>query len=155
MNNNICRKIFSLALPFLLATTAMAAIVPKVGYHFKPKAFKGDSTNMIVHVELPAGWHIQSNAPLDSFLIPTTVHATAEGLAFGPPVFPKAVEKEYAALGGKVALFEGTFDINIPVKRDNAKIKSTVLKTVKVKFGYQACNDTQCLPPKEIDVPLM
>jgi len=135
--------------------TRMAGIVPKVTFHFKSQTFKGDSTRMIVHVALPDGWHIQSNAPLDSFLIPTTVHASAEGLSFGPPVFPKPIEKEYAALGGKVALFEGEFDIGVPVKRNNAKIKSSVFKTVKVKFGYQACNDTQCLPPKEIDVPLM
>ena len=128
-----------------------ASIVPKVTFHFKPDGFKGDSTSLVVHVSLPDGWHVQSNAPLDSFLIPTTVQPVGTGLSFGRPVFPKAVEKEYPALGGKVALFQGEFDVIVPAKRLNAKVKAAALKTVKVKLGYQACNDTQCLPPKEID----
>ena len=140
-------------LPFSLFSLAMAfaAPQPKVSFHFEPVGFKGDSTRLIVHVSLPEGWHIQSNAPLDSFLIPTTVHAEGKDLAFGTPVFPKPVEKNYPALGGKVALFEGDIDIYVPAKRSGPKIKAAALKTVKVKLGYQACNDTQCLPPKVID----
>ncbi len=133
----------------------MAGITPKVTYHFEPNGFKGDSTKMVVHVSLPVGWHIQSNAPLDSFLIATTVTAEGKDLAFGKAVFPKAMEKDYPALGGKVALFEGDLDIGVPVKRSGPKIKSDALKAVKVKLGYQACNDTQCLPPKEIDAVLI
>lgn len=120
-------------------------------YHFEPNEFKGDSTQLIVHVSLPTGWHIQSNAPLDSFLIPTTVKVEGKDMVFGKAVFPKAMEKDYPALGGKVALFEGELDIGVPVKRTGSKIKSDALKAVKVKLGYQACNDTQCLPPKEIE----
>ena len=136
---------------FLSVCAVAAAITPKVVFHFNPNGFKGDTTKLIVHVSLPDGWHIQSNAPLDSFLIPTTVHATGQGLVFGTAVFPKPILKDYPALGGKVALFEGEFDITVPIKRSNAKIKSAALKSVKVKLGYQACNDTQCLPPKEVD----
>ena len=133
------------------ASIAMAGVTPKVTYHFEPNGFKGDSTRLVVHVRLPAVWHIQSNAPLDSFLIPTTVRAEGKDLAFGTALFPKPVEKEYPALGGKVALFEGEIDIKVPAKRNGTKVKPEVLKTVKVKLGYQACNDTQCLPPKEIE----
>jgi len=149
MNSNL--KILSPVFSLLLSAAAMAGIAPKATYHFEPNGFKGDSTRLVVHVSLPAGWHIQSNAPLDSFLIPTTVNAEGKDLVFGTAVFPKAIEKEYPALGGKVALFEGEFDIGVPVKRSGPKINAAALKTVKVKLGYQACNDTQCLPPKEID----
>ena len=148
---SIQTKILSLAFPFLLAAAAMAGITPKVTYHFEPSGFKGDSTRMVMHVSLPAGWHIQSNAPLDSFLIATTVVAEGKDLTFGKAVFPKSLEKDYPALGGKVALFEGEFDIGVLVKRSGPKIRSEALKSVKVKLGYQACNDTQCLPPNEID----
>ncbi len=141
-------------LPLLLSglfASVMAGITPNVTYRFEPNGFKGDSTRMIVHVSLPAGWHIQSNAPLDSFLIATTVKAEGDGLVFGAPVFPKPVEKEYPALGGKVALFAGDFDIGVPVKRSSSKITVAALKSAKVKLDYQACNDTQCLPPKEVE----
>jgi hypothetical protein len=137
-------SLFSLAMAF-------AAPQPKVAFHFEPDGFKGDSTRLVVHVSLPDGWHIQSNAPSDSFLIPTTVHAEGRGLVFGPPVFPKPVEKNFPALGGKVALFQGDFDIEVPVKRNGPKIKTVALKAVKVRLGYQACDNTQCLPPRVID----
>ena len=136
---------------FCCVFSVTAGVVPKATFYFKPAGFKGDSTRLILHVSLPQGWHIQSNTPLDSFLIPTTVKATAEGVVFGSAAFPKPVEKDYPALGGKVALFEGEFDIAVPAKRANAKVKSSALKSVKVKLGYQACNDSQCLPPKEVD----
>lgn len=140
-----------LLLPLFALAAAFAAPRPKVKFHFEPDGFKGDSTRLVLHVSLTYGWHIQSNAPLDSFLIPTTVHAEGVGLAFGPPVFPQPVEKNYPALGGKVALFQGDFDIDVPVKRSGPKIKAAALKTVKVKLGYQACNDTQCLPPFTVE----
>ena len=140
-----------LPLSLFACALALAAPQPKVTYHFEPDGFKGDSTRMVVHVSLPQGWHIQSNAPLDSFLIATTVHVEGKDLVFGSAVFPKPIVKEYPALGGKVALFEGEIDIGIPVKRNGSKIKAAALKTVKVKLGYQACNDTQCLPPKEVE----
>ena len=148
---NKTRKILVLMLPLFLALSVTAGVVPSVTYHFEPENFRGDSTKLLVHVSLPAGWHIQSNAPLDSFLIATTVSAEGQGLQFGRPMFPKPMEKEFPALGGKVALFQGEFDIGIPVKRVNAKVKAAALKSVKVKLGYQACNDTQCLPPKEVE----
>ena len=141
------KSIRLLPLPLFFLTMAFAAPQPKVAFHFEPDGFKGDSTRLVVHVSLPEGWHIQSDAPLDSFLIPTTVHAEGRGLAFGTPVFPQPVEKNYPALGGKVALFEGEIDIYVPVKRAGPKIKAAALKAVKVRLGYQACNNTQCLPP--------
>src|SRR5437016_2725856 len=129
------RKILLAMITLFPAFSVQAGIVPNVTYHFEPENFRGDSTQLLVHVALPAGWHIQSNAPLDSFLIPTTVSAEGQGLQFGRPVFPKPVEKEFPALGGKVALFQGEFDIGIPVKRVSGKVKAAAMKSVKVKLG--------------------
>lgn len=134
-----------------LCGTASAAPQTQATFHFEPEGFKGDSTLLVVHVTMPVGWHIQSNAPLDSFLIPTTVQAEGKDLGFGLAAFPAPIEKDYPALGGKVALFEGEIDIAVPVGRSGPKIKGAALKNVKVKLRYQACNDTQCLPPTEID----
>lgn len=131
----------------LLNVAAMAGIEPKVAYRFEPEAFRGDSTQLVVKVSMPEGWHIQSEAPLDSFLIPTVLKAEGSGLAFGKPVYPKPVIEDYPALGGKVALFQGEFEIRVPAKRTEPK---AALKDVKVILHYQACNNTQCLPPKEI-----
>ncbi|MCD6024675.1 MAG: putative rane protein [Fibrobacteria bacterium] len=135
---------------FLLASAAFAANpAPTASFRYSPGAFKGDSTRMLVKVVIPKGWHIQSNAPLDEFLIPTELKAEGEGLGFGKPMFPKPVLEDFPALGGKVALFAGTIEIKVPVGRKNAKAGES-LEKAKVVLRYQACNDSQCLPPKEI-----
>jgi hypothetical protein len=134
-----------------LASAALAANpAPTATFRYVPASFKGDSTRMVVKVVIPKGWHIQSNAPLDEFLIPTELKTEGEGLGFGKPVFPKPVLEDFPALGGKVALFAGTVEIKVPVGRKSGKVTEEALEKAKAVLRYQACNDSQCLPPKEI-----
>ena len=133
------------------ATLAFStAPAPKAVFRYEPAGFKGDSTRLVVRVSIREGWHLQSDVPLDEFLIPTTVKAKAEGLTFGKPVFPKAKIENIEALGGKVAVFEGDIEVKIPAKRANAKVNAAALEKTEVMLRYQACNSSQCLPPKEI-----
>ncbi len=112
---------------------------------------RGDSATVRVRVIIPEGWHIQSNAPLDEFLIPTEVKASGKGLEFGKPVFPRPRMKELAALGGEVALFEDTLDVRMPVRfRASGAGAAKALEAATVNVRYQACNDSQCLPPRTI-----
>ena len=142
----------SLLSSLLLATSLSFAATPAptASFRYVPTSFKGDSTRMVVKVTIPKGWHIQSNAPLDEFLIATELKTEGEGLSFGKAVFPKPILEDFPALGGKVALFAGTIEVKVPVARKNAKVTKDALETAKVVLRYQACNDSQCLPPKEI-----
>jgi hypothetical protein len=140
------------ALPFL-ASAALAASplpVPLASFRAEPPGFRGDSATVRVRVVIPAGWHLQSNTPLDDFLIPTELKASGEGLAFGAPVFPKAKLKDLEALGGKVALFEDTLVVRVPVRARRGSDGAKALAAATVSLRYQACNDSQCLPPKTI-----
>ena len=142
---------YPLSALLLAATLSYAASnAPTATFRFKPDGFKGDSTRMSVLVSIPKGWHIQSNAPLDEFLIPTELKTEGEGLSFGKATFPKPILEEFPALGGKVALFAGNIEIKTTVARKSAKVTKEALQNAKVVLRYQACNDSQCLPPKEI-----
>jgi Disulphide bond corrector protein DsbC len=109
---------------------------------------------------LQEGWHINSDAPLDSFLVPTAVSAEAEGLAFGKPVYPKPELQHSQIMGGDLALFTGAFDIRIPFVangKGTSQGKSPSLKSApppptRVTLNYQSCNNNMCLPPKSITV---
>lgn len=131
-----------------------ASPVPVVTFRADAAGFKGDSAVVKVRAVIPRGWHIQSDAPLDEFLIPTELKTAAEGLRFGKPVFPKPHVKELPALGGKVALFEDTVDIRVTAravkKKADPKVLAAALENAAVSLRYQACNDAQCLPPKEV-----
>jgi hypothetical protein len=131
-----------------------ASPVPVVTFKADPGGFKGDSMVVRVRVIIPKGWHIQSDAPLDEFLIPTEVRGMGEGLRFGKPVFPKPLLKDFPALGGKVALFEDTVDVRLPARalksKTSKKTLGAALEKSAITLRYQACNDSQCLPPKEV-----
>jgi thiol:disulfide interchange protein DsbD len=141
------------ALSWVSASFA-ASPAPTASFRYHPETFKGDTTRLVVKVAIPKGWHIQSDAPLDEFLIPTELKAEGEGLKFGKAVYPKPILEEFPALGGNVALFAGNIEIKVPVTRITAKngvkVKPEALEAAKVTLRYQACNESQCLPPKEI-----
>jgi hypothetical protein len=139
------------AVPLAFSAAFAAPVIPEVEYRFDPATLRGDSTRLVAQVRVPEGWHIQSNAPLDSFLIPTELRVQGEGLAFGKPLYPKPVVEEMPALGGKVAVFEGVFEIQVPAKKASSKTGNAALRSVKVTLRYQACNNTQCLPPREVN----
>jgi thiol:disulfide interchange protein DsbD len=145
-------RILPLAALLGLSAAAFGASppAPKATFRFDPAGFKGDSTQLRVSVSIPEGWHIQSDVPLDEFLIPTTLHAKAEDVAFGKAVFPKAKVENIEALGGKVAVFEGEIEIKVPAKRTRSGVAAKALENSEVSVRYQACNNSQCLPPKEI-----
>jgi hypothetical protein len=136
------------------AFSASPAPVPTATYRADPGGFRGDSASVRVQVIIPKGWHIQSDAPLDEFLIPTEIKASGAGLRFGKAVFPKPLLKDFPALGGKVALFEDTVNVRVPAHsakaKANPKALNKALEKSVVTLRYQACNDSQCLPPKEI-----
>jgi thiol:disulfide interchange protein DsbD len=124
--------------------------VPLATFRAEPPGFRGDSATVRVRVVIPDGWHLQSNTPLDDFLIPTEIKTSGEGLVFGAPVFPKAKLKDLEALGGKVALFEDTLVVRVPVRARRGGDAGKALAGAAVTLRYQACNDSQCLPPKVI-----
>src|SRR6185369_16753386 len=59
------------------------------GYQKPDRDSGGARATLIVHVEIAPGWHINSDAPLDEFLVPTRVDAKAEGWEFGKPGYPQ------------------------------------------------------------------
>ena len=103
-------KSYALFIPLLGALAAWGQApstqpIPKVSFSYEkirnPDARQRD--RLIVHVELQPGWHINSEAPLDSFLVPTTVVAKAEGIEFAAPMYPPAVKQHSEVMGGDLA----------------------------------------------------
>jgi hypothetical protein len=146
------------ASPF--AQPASKQPAPKVSFHYQaggqakpanrpPEGFPRD---LIVHVEIQEGWHINSEAPLDSFLVPTTLDIKAEGLVFGRPEFPKPELKHSDVMGGDLSLYTGAFDVRVPATPRDPSVKTLPTPRTRVTLNYQACNNSMCLPPKSVTV---
>jgi hypothetical protein len=131
---------------------------PKVSFRYEQilPATAFAPRGLIVHVELGEGWHINSDAPSDSFLVATTLEVKADGLKFGKPKFPEPVKQFSQAMGEDVLLFTGAFDVAVPTAHaatPGAKapaMKDEIHPHTRVTLNYQACNNYMCYPPKSV-----
>lgn len=142
------------------AQSASAQATPKVSFaYLTPPAHPGgskskaaaDSLTLNVHIELAEGWHINSEAPLDSFLVPTSLDLKSippEGMAFGKPRYPQPMIQHNPVMGD-LSLYTGAFDVQVPAQK--GKGAALPVRT-RVTLHYQSCNNSMCLPPKSVTV---
>jgi hypothetical protein len=110
----------------------------------------GKATAVELHFRIAPGLHINSHSPRDKFLIPTTLSVPeGAGVKLESAAYPEG--KDYVLPADpttKLNVFSGEFAIN-------AKLTSAPGDhLVEAKLRYQACDETQCMPPKTITVPI-
>lgn len=158
------RKAPVLAALSLLAGTSARAQAPKTlpppelsfRYEQVLPATAFAPRGLVVHVAVPAGWHINADTTLDEFLVPTRLEIASEGpVEFGKPKFPAPERVHSDAAGGDMLLLSGAFDIEVPVRRKPSKgpvAKDSPKPPTKVTLHYQACDHATCFPPKAVTV---
>jgi thiol:disulfide interchange protein DsbD len=106
----------------------------------------GTDVKGVVTATIQGGWHINSNKPLDDFVIPTKLSFDDADLVSAE--YPPHTVRAFTFSGGqKLAVFEGTLQIPFTAKLDAED-------TIHGKLHYQACNDTVCLPPRDAEVTI-
>ncbi len=103
------------------------------------------SVNLIAQVQ--EGFHINSNQPLSSYLIPSRVELVeAPSFSLDTVEYPKGELKTFDfAPDEKLSVYEGT--LKLPLRLRIKRGTPAGSQTVRVTFYYQACNDQLCLPP--------
>src|SRR4051794_11131023 len=100
----------------------------------------------VVTATIESGCHINSNKPLDDFVIPTKL--SFDGTELVSAEYPPHTVRSFTFSGGqKLAVFEGTIQIPFAAKLQSGD-------TIKGKLHYQACNDTVCLPPRDAELTI-
>ncbi len=108
----------------------------------------GGSGTLRIEVTVQPGWHVNSNAPLDPYLIPTSVRLELPaGWRSDAPAFPPSRLVKFAFSEDKLAVFEGTFAIRALI---HAPSGGPVPGSVRGVVEAQACNDQLCLAPAEV-----
>jgi thiol:disulfide interchange protein DsbD len=107
---------------------------------------KQQSFYLLVEVTIKEGWHINSNEPLEEFLIATEIQfADVEGITFGKFRYIEPELKKFLFSDTKMSVYEGkiygltTITVSPDFEGTELKIGGTVY--------YQACNDESCLAP--------
>jgi thiol:disulfide interchange protein DsbD len=90
-------------------------------------------------------WHVNAVSTKDDFTIPTKIGITSSAMDAVEWTYPPHVEMALTFAGGETLwLYEGATPFRFTANRLADEGELTV------SFYYQACNDSICLPPKEI-----
>jgi len=138
----------ALFLPFCSAQTNVLSVTPAE----KVTARRGDPVEVKTHVLLKQGYHVNSNTPSESYLIPLRLTWEPGALETVEVAFPKAHMEKYQFSPNPLSVFTGDFELATKFKV--AANASTGPGLVVGKLRYQACNNNSCLPPKTIEIKL-
>src|SRR5262249_4042249 len=99
---------------------------------------------LLVNATLESGWHVNSHRPSEDYLIATTVTVDpAPGLQAGEPKYPEGMRKKLAFAEKPLSAYEGSCTVTSPrASAPSGEIAGGV--------EFQACSDTQCLPPASV-----
>ena len=136
-----------LALVARLAGAAEPVFSVSATWQDGPPAIGADGV-LQVEVTIRPGWHVNSDAPLDPYLIPTQTRLDLpQGWRGGKPTYPPSHLVKLAFSDDKLAVFEGRFTITIPVRAAAVATRPDALYGV---VEGQACNNQLCLAPAEV-----
>lgn len=145
----------------LLAVCAGAQLPPKpetiVKLHATPTQLELSRTanaSVVLLATIQKGFHINSEKPIQDYLIPTRVELPADApVVIGGADFPPGELKSFGfAPDDKLSVYEGTLKVGVKLK---AKPDAPAGQhTVNLAFHYQACNDQLCLRPAKREVTL-
>lgn len=112
------------------------------------------SAKIAFQFQLEPEWHINSNKPLDEFLIPTELTFEENPLVqIKKVIYPPSKEVKLSFSEEPLSVFENDFLVGIElIVLPDAQTVNTIELTGTLK--YQPCNDRQCLPPSSIPVKI-
>ena len=149
------RVFAALILVGTLAVAAMGQSSGKVvqakaeqdGYRVKP----GGTLQAGVVIDIDSGYHINSNRPLDKFLVGTTFKIEPQaGLSAGRVVYPKPKMQKFSFSEKPMSVYEGRAILKFAIRALPGA--SPGAHKVQGKLTIQACNNEQCLRPQTISV---
>ena len=155
-----CMQLFCCAaltiLPASFYAEAAPQSAPNIGVNSKLSANnvkRGGSVRATVTMDIPAGYHVNSNRPLEKFLVATELKIEApNGIRVGAVVYPRALLRNFTFSKTRVSVYEGravmSFNVTVPAKAPTGSVE------LKGRLRYQSCNDSLCFPPKTQEVSL-
>jgi uncharacterized protein YyaL (SSP411 family) len=102
---------------------------------------------LTVDIEIPPGWHINSDKPGHADLIGTRLQLPPEtgGWALGPVVYPEGAPLQLTFHDKPISLYAGRVRLEAQITPSSSPPSG---QTLPVEIRLQACNDEVCLPPE-------
>ena len=117
------------------------------------KAQRGRAIKAAVVIEIPDGYHVNSNQPLGKYAIPTQLKIeTPSGIRLTPVMYPRGTVRTFKFSSEKLSVYEGRtvlrFVLIVPpsFKGDSADLHA--------KLRFQSCTNEVCFAPETRDLPM-
>lgn len=110
----------------------------------------GKPAPVTLHFRIAPGLHINSHAPKEEGLIPTAFSIPqGNGVRLESAIYPMSIEFALPVdPKHPLNVYTGEFAIQARVVADSGD------HLVQAKLRYQACDQSQCMPPKTINVAI-
>ena len=136
-----------------LATPQSAPNIPVNGSLASDNTGRGRTVQGTVVMDIPSGYHANSNRPLEKFLIATQLQIEApKGIRLGPILYPRPLLRSLKFSKNKVSVFEGhttiRFSVTVP------KSFAATSAELRGRLRFQSCNDELCFPPQTREVKM-
>ena len=120
----------------------------------KVKGKSDEVFNVELQLKIAAGWHINANPAGQDYLIPTTVELDANApVEIVDVAYPKGRSMRFEFSDEPLNVYEENLTISLRLKqKPNVQRKKNA--PITLKLTYQPCNDTECLFPETLDIPL-
>ena len=123
----------------------------------KPEKVVG-KRNAAVETKVPLsvqkGFHVNSNKPLEEYLIPLKLTWTSTGaLQAGAIDYPTPTTEKFEFAEKPLSIYSGNFDLVAHFKVAPHAQAGPGAATGKLR--YQACNDRACFAPKTVDITVL
>jgi hypothetical protein len=113
---------------------------------------RGQSTTVTLKAKILPGYHVNSNAPHEDYLIPLRLTFPKGAVEVESIQYPKPHDEKYSFSEKPLSVLTGDFEIQVRLKAAaNAPQEMGILAG---KLRYQACSDKACLAPKTLEVNL-
>jgi len=112
----------------------------------RAQAMYGEDRVRVV-IQLADGWHINSQEPLQDYLIATEI-AAMDGEALKDVQFPDPVERILGFQSEALSLFEGKIELS--AAWPDSTQQSAIPSLKNVQLTLQACNEKTCLAPETL-----
>jgi hypothetical protein len=143
---------------YATTATSVQPLQPNIivnGFLSQDKVQRGRTVSAAVVMDIPQGYHVNSNRPLSKFSIPTVLKIEAPGgIRIGPVSYPRSQLRKFSFSEDKIAVYEGRavlrFSVTVPASYQIG------VAQLRLSLRYQSCTDEVCFPPatREITLPI-
>ena len=110
--------------------------------------------DVMLQLDIATGWHINANPAGQDNLIPTTITVNTEtSLEIADVAYPKGRSTRFEFSSESLNVYEESLTIPLRLKqKPNTKHDKNV--PITLQLTYQLCNETECLLPQTLEIPL-